>query len=425
MLIDRALQARHEEGKPLRVALVGAGYSGRNIAYQIIKSVPGIRLVTIVNRSLEKAREAYSAAGVGLIETAETSAAVERAIASNRVVISEDATAVCDAEGIDAVIEATGTVEYAAGIVLRCIRGGKHVVLMNVELDATLGPILKVHADKAGVVYSNSDGDEPGAAMNLVRFVRAIGLDPVVAGNLKGLYDRYRTPETQREFAHRVGQQPARIASFADGTKLSMELGVLANATGFGVAKRGMYGATLRHVDESGGFFAEKVADRGIVDFLVGAAPHTGVFVLGRSTDSIKAAYLEYLKMGRGPLYVFYRPFHLPQLEIPLTVARAVLFGEATVAPLGRPVCDTVAAAKRDLRAGETLDGFGGFSCYGLLDNYEAARKENALPMGVSEGCRLTRNVGRDELVRYEDVVLPEGRLVDRLRAEQHALFFN
>ena len=423
ILVDKALAERHHTGKPIRVALVGAGYSGRNIAYQILKSFPGIRLVAISNRTLMAACEAYSSAGVRDVQVVSSRIALEQAIQDERFAVTDDAAIICEAEGIDAVIEATGTIEFGAGVVMGAVEHGKHIVLMNVELDATLGPILKAYADRAGVIYSNSDGDEPGVAMNMLRFVKSIGLKPMVAGNLKGLYDRYRTPETQRGFAERNNQKASTMTSFADGTKLSMELTVLANATGFKVGKRGMYGPALNHVNDSGKFYLDKLLDGGMVDFLVGAAPTNGAFVLGYSEDHVKGAYLNYLKMGDGPLYVFYTPFHLPQLEIPLTVARAVLFKDATVAPLGGPVCDAIAVAKRDLKTGEILDGLGGFTCYTLIENYDVSRHENALPMGVSEGCRLTRDIPKDGLVTYNDVELPKDRLCDKLRKEQNDYF--
>lgn len=423
ILIDRALEERRNSGNPVRVALVGAGFSGREIAYQIIKSFPGMRLVAIANRSIDAARQAYIAAGINDVRTVESRVALEQAIEDGCVAVTEDAQVVCEADGIDAIIEATGTIEFGAGVVLAAVKHGKHIILMNVELDATLGPILKTYADRAGVVYSNSDGDEPGVAMNMIRFVRSIGLKPVVAGNLKGLYDPYRTPETQRGFAEAHNQKATTMTSFADGTKLSMELTVLANATGFKVAKRGMYGPALKHVNDSAGYFVDKLADGGMVDFLTGAAPSNGAFVLGYSLDPVKADYLKYLKMGEGPLYTFYTPFHLPQLEIPLTVARAVLFRDATVAPLGAPACESIAIAKRDLKAGEALDGLGGFTCYALIENYSKSCEENALPMGVSEGCVLRKSVPKDSAITYEDVVLPEDRLCDRLRKEQAAHF--
>lgn len=424
ILIDKALEERQRKGNPIRVALVGVGFSGKHIAYQIINSFPAIELVAIANRNINKAREAYVAAGIPEVHVAKKARELEHAICKSCFAITDDAKVICEAEGIDAIIEATGTIEYAAGVVLGAIENGKHIVVMNCELDATVGPILKMYADQMDVVYSNCDGDEPGVAMNMIRFVKSIGLKPVVAGNLKGLYDPYRTPETQREFASKIKQDSAKIASFADGTKLSMELAVLANATGFKVGRRGMYGPSLAHVNESSGFFIDKLISGGMVDFLVGASPANGAFVLGYSKDPVKAAYLRYLKMGEGPLYVFYTPFHLPQLEIPLTVARVVLFKDATVAPQGAPVCDAVAVAKRSLKAGEILDGLGGFTCYSLIDNYETVRHENALPMGVSKGCCLKRSVPKDQILTYDDVRLPKNRLRDRLRREQHDFFF-
>ncbi len=423
ILVDKALAERERSGNPVRVAIVGAGYSGRNIAYQIVHSFPGLRLVAIANRTPAAAHAAVAAAGVTTVRTVDTVPALEAAIRDQCMAVTDNAALVCEAAGIDAIIEATGTVEFGCGVVLRAIEHRKHVILINVELDATLGPILKSYADGAGVVYSNTDGDEPGVAMNMIRFVRSIGLKPVVAGNLKGLYDPYRTPETQRAFAEANRQKATTMTSFADGTKLSMELTVLANATGFRVGRRGMYGPTLSHVNDSRQFFADKPLTRGIVDFLIGAAPGHGAFVVGYSEDPVKAAYLKYLKMGDGPLYTFYTPFHLPHLEIPLTVARAVLFHDATVAPLGQPACESIAIAKRDLKAGEILDGPGGFTCYALIENYGQSRKERALPMGISEGCRLLSDIPKDRVIASTDVALPEGRLCDRLLREQQEHF--
>jgi predicted homoserine dehydrogenase-like protein len=425
ILVDKALAERERSGNPVRVAIVGAGYSGRNIAYQIIHSFPGLRLVAISNRTPTAAHAALATAGVTAIRTVDSAAALENSMREQCISVTDDPTVVCDADGIDAVIEATGTVEFGCGVVLRAIQRRKHVILLNVELDATLGPILKSYADSAGVVYSNTDGDEPGVAMNMIRFVRSIGLRPVVAGNLKGLYDRYRTPETQRGFALANNQKATTMTSFADGTKLSMELTVLANAAGFRTARRGMYGPTLAHVNDSRQFFAGKPLGDGIVDFLIGAAPGHGAFVVGYSEDPMKAAYLKYLKMGDGPLYTFYTPFHLPHLEIPLTVSRAALFGDATAAPIGAPFCDSIAIAKRDLNNGEVLDGPGGFTCYALIENYAQSLREHALPMGLSEGCTLTRDIPKDHVITYNDVALPEGRLCDRLRAEQKWRFRN
>ena len=423
LIVDTALKKRAEEGNPIRLGIVGAGYSGRTIAYQILTAFPAIRLVAMSNRTLSTAREALVRADIPDVKTVETLEQLDQTITSSGHAITEDFSLLCKSDHIDVIIEATGTIEFGSQVVTEALKYGKNVVLMNVELDATVGPILKVQADRAGVVITNTDGDEPGVAMNLIRFVQSIGLKPVVAGNLKGLYDPYRNPDTQKGFAEAHNQKATTMTSFADGTKLSMELTVLANATGFGVGQRGMYGPKLDHVNDSADFYGDKLVDGGMVDFLEGAKPGNGAFVIGHGEDPVRSDYLKYLKMGDGPLYVFYTPFHLPQLEIPLTVARNVLFRDATVTPKGGPSVDTIAVAKKDLSAGDTLDGIGGFACYGLLENYDVSRNIKALPMGVSDGCKLIRAVPKDQPVTYDDVELPEGRLCDRLRVEQEELF--
>jgi predicted homoserine dehydrogenase-like protein len=424
IIVDRALEKCQREGKPVRVALAGAGYMGRGIALQILTAMVGMRLVAISNRTLSEARRAYQEAGAESVTAVGSVADMEEAIRQGRYAITEDAMLLCQAGGIDAVIEATGTVEFGAQVALRAIENSKHVILMNAELGATVGPILKVYADAAGVVVTDADGDQPGVIMNLYRFVKTIGYQPVLAGNIKGLQDPYRTPETQREFAMRHRQKPRMVTSFADGTKISMEMALVANATGFTVGRRGMYGPRCDHVAEALKLFPlAQLLGGGLVDYILGAEPGPGVFVLGYNEHPIKQQYLQYLKMGEGPLYVFYTPYHLCHLEVPLTVARAVLFQDAAITPLGAPVCDVITVAKRDLKAGEVLDGIGGFTCYGVLDGAEVCQTQSLLPMGLSEGCLLTRDIPKDQALTYGDVKLPDGRVSDRLRAEQHAYF--
>jgi predicted homoserine dehydrogenase-like protein len=203
-----------------------------------------------------------------------------------------------------------------------------------------------------------------------------------------------------------------------------MECAILANATGFRAGRRGMYGPKCAHVKETlSAFPMEQLLDGGLVDYILGAEPHTGAWVLGYDDHPIKKQYMSYFKMGDGPLYVFYTPYHLPHLQIVTTVARAGLFKDATVAPIGAPVCDVLTAAKRDLKAGETLDGIGGFTCYGTIDNAEVARREQLLPMGLSEGCKLKNDVPKDRAIRASEVEFPPGRLSDKLRQEQDRHF--
>lgn len=424
IIVDSALEKRYQENNPVRVAIVGAGYMGRGVALQIVSAFRGLKLVAISNRTIDTAAAAYRQAGILGVSTVETVSQLEAAVAAGQYCITDDALLLCQAEGIDAIIEATGEIEFGAQVTLKAIEYGKHVILMNAELDATVGPLLKMYADRAGVIITNADGDQPGVVMNLLRFVRTIGYHPVLAGNIKGLQDHYRTPETQKGFAEQNKQKPKMVTSFADGTKISMEMAVVANATGFKTGMRGMFGPRCKHVTEAIGLFPKDLMlNGGLVDYVLGAEPGPGVFVIGYNDDPIKQQYANYFKMGDGPFYVFYVPYHLPHLEVPITVARAVLFRDPTVAPLGGPVCDVVAAAKRNLKCGQVLDGIGGFDCYGMIENFDVTRKENFLPMGLAEGCRLVRDVGRDEVIRYQDIELPAGRLCDQLRAQQNGLF--
>ena len=426
IIVDRALEARVEAGNPIRVGLVGAGALGEALTRQMIGFSRGMRLVAIANRHVESARAAYGAAGIDSVATVSSPSALDRTISMGGYAITDDAEVLCRAEGVDALIEATGTVEFGARVALEAIRGGKHVVLVNAELDGTVGPMLKRYADQAGVIITGCDGDQPGAEMNLYRYVRAIGLTPLLCGNIKGLEDHYRTPATQEAFAKRWGQKPYMVTSFADGTKISFEQTVVANATGMRVARRGMTGHQFDGyiTDMTNVYDAERlIALGGIVDYVVGAKPGGGVYVIATVDDPKRRFQLEMYKMGPGPLYCFHTPFHLCEFDIPTSVARAVLFRDATVAPLGMPVVDVVATAKRDLKAGEVLDGYGHFMTYGQCENVDVSSAQRLLPIGVAEGCRLTRDVSRDQVLTYDDVELPPDRLSDRLRAEQSAHF--
>lgn len=424
VIVDSALEKRYREGNPVRVALVGAGYMGRGIALEIISAMPGMKLVAVCNRHIARAEQAYQEAGVDSYRAVSTVAELEEAVRDGRYAVTEDPMVLCRAGNIEAIIDATGEIELGAQVATESILHGKHIILMNAELDATIGPILKVYADRAGVVYTYTDGDEPGVAMNLYRFVKSIGYRPVLMGQIKGFLDRYRNPETQRGFAEKHKQKAAMVASFADGSKLCLESTLMANATGLAPGIRGMFGHQCAHVKDLLKLFtSEQLLSGGLVDFALGAEPHTGGFVVGYNDHPVKKAYMQYFKMGDGPFYMFYTPYHLPHLQLPLTVARAVLFKDATLAPMGGPVCDTGAFAKRDLKAGETLDGMGGFTCYGLIDTYEVCQREEFLPMALSQGCRLKRDIPKDAGIKCSDVEFPPGRLCDKLRSEQTDYF--
>jgi len=422
MSVDTALEKLETAGTPIRIGMVGAGATGRAIALQLGTPVPGMRLVAIANRTAQNAERAYQEAGFSQWAQVSSAGEAEEKIAQGVPVLTTDPLVLTACGAIDILLEVTGTVDAAATVVLDAFRHRKNVVLVNAELDSLVGPILKAKADEAGVVVTHTDGDEPGVAMTLLRYLRTLGLKVVAAGNIKGMVDHYRNPETQKAFAAKHDQDVKKVTSFADSTKLSMETTVLANATGFRVGQRGMYGPACGYVREVAQLLPpEPMLATGIVDYALGAAPHTGAFAVIHETNPYKQAQLGYYKLGDGPFYVFYTPYHLPHLQIMSTIGRAMVDRDATVAPLAGPVCEVVSVAKRDLKAGERLDGIGGFCTYGLIDNHDTARAMNALPIGLSDGCVLIRDVAKDAVISFDDVTgLPQG-IAYQLWQEQNA----
>jgi predicted homoserine dehydrogenase-like protein len=319
-------------------------------------------------------------------------------------------------------------VEFGARILMDAFEHGKSVVLMNAEVDATIGPILQVYARRKSVTLSACEGDEPGVQMNLVRWVKGLGLIPRVIGNVKGLQDPYRNPTTQQGWAERWKQNAAMVTSFADGSKISFEQSIVANATGFKVRSRGMsrglkYDGSIMDIAKL--YDLDEIREvGGIVDYTVGP---TGVkvFVLAEHPDPKQRHYLELYKMGEGPLYPFWTPYHLVHFEAPNAIARVVLFGDNIAPPLAGPVVEVCAVAMRNLAVGEVLDEYGMYMTYGEAVNTEEMSDGRYLPEGLVEGCRLTRPIAMDQVLTYDDVVLPTGRLADRLRAEQYARFRN
>ena len=416
IIIDTELAKRQAESRPVRIGLTGSGYMARCIALQLITSAVGMRLVALANRTVSKAETALADAGATDVRRVSTSEELDRAIRSGGVAVTDDALMMCRSDEVDVVIEATGDIEFGTQVCFEAIQNGKHVVMMGAEIDASVGPILKVYADRAGVVVTYTDGDEPGVAMNLVRFVDSMGYEPVLMGQLKGFLDHYRNPETQTPLAEKLGQNPAVLASFADGSKLALEAAIMGNATGFVPQIRGMHGHSCADVKDMLSLFTpDDFVNEGLVEYALGAAPHTGAFVICRNEHPEKRKLMAYLKMGDGPLYLFYQPFHLPPWQIPHSAARAALFHDPTITPRGAPVCDTITYTKHDLRAGETLDGMGGFTGYGLVERAEICQAERYLPIAVSLGCKLIVDVPKDRPITYDDVELPPNRLVDRL----------
>ena len=306
IIVDRALQHRADRDNPIRVAVIGAGFMARGLVNQVRHSVPGMDISVVVARRPDQARAAYAYAGADEVAMVSTTAQLDAAIAAGRPAVTDDHSIVARSGAIDAVVEATGAVQYGAEVTLDMVQAGKHVILMNAEVDGTIGSILRYHADSAGVVLSGCDGDQPGVQANLLRFVQSIGLTPLVAGNIKGLQDRFRNPTTQEGFAQQWGQNVQMVTSFADGTKISFEQAIVANAFGFDVPSRGMHGFDWNgHIDDATELYDldQLRASGPIVDYVVGAQPGPGVYVFATHDDPKQQHYLKLYKLGEGPLY--------------------------------------------------------------------------------------------------------------------------
>jgi predicted homoserine dehydrogenase-like protein len=426
IIVDTALEAREKEGRPIRVALIGAGFMSRGLANHIVNTTPGMRLVGVYNRGTERAFDLCQYAGVKDVVSPTAQREVDLAIREGKTVATGDAFLLARSSEVDVLVDVTGSVEFGAQVAFEAFKHHKDVILMNAEIDATVGPIMQTYAAKHGVIFSACDGDEPGVQINLYRWVKGLGLTPRVIGNIKGLQDPYRNPTTQKGFAEKWGQNPAMVTSFADGSKISFEQAIVANATGFVVKSRGMSRGMeykddvmkvgkLYDIDE-----VRKLG--GIVDYVVGT-PLTKVYVLAEHPDPKQQHYLSLYKMGDGPLYSFFTPYHLVHFEVPAAIARVAIFRDSLAKPLGGPVVEVCACAKRDLKAGETLDDYGMYMTYGEAVNADEMCSKRYLPEGLVEGCLLRKDIAKDAVITYDDVTLPPHRLADQLRAEQYRVF--
>ncbi|GMA38489.1 NAD(P)H-dependent oxidoreductase [Mobilicoccus caccae] len=424
MIITDTLLADRKDN-PIKVGIAGPGFMAKGLINHITNTKTGMSVAVVFARTPDKGVAALENAGIDAerIVVVDTADEIDRASENGQVAVTSSYEAMTDCSAIECVVDCTGSVEFGCHLALATLAGRKHLVLMNAEVDATVGPILAKKFTEAGLVYTGCDGDQPGVQMNLIRFVRGLGLTPLVAGNIKGLQDPYRNPTTQEGFAKQWGQDPHMVTSFADGTKVSVEQALVANAAGLSVHQRGCLQRDHRgHVDELTGMYdVEELKELGgAVDYVVGSKPGPGVYVLATHDDPKQQHYLNLYKLGEGPLYSFYTPYHLCHFEVPNTVARAVLLGDATIAPLPQaPKVEVITVAKKDLKAGETLDALGGYTYYGECEKAPVAKASNLIPVGLAEGCVLTRDIAKDEAISYADVTVPTGRLCDELRAEQ------
>jgi predicted homoserine dehydrogenase-like protein len=405
--IDKKLAERAREKRPVRVALVGAGQMGSEIVTQI-GEMAGMEVVVVVDLDQERAEGGYAYLRERpKVDFTASPAEAEAAIAAGRRVATTDYRMATRSSAVEVVIDATGSTEMGALISLDAIEHRKHIVMMNVECDVTIGPILRRMADQAGVVYTWAAGDEPAAILELHRYARAVGFPVVSAGKGKNNpLDIYSTPDTEAEKARARKMNPRMLCEFVDGSKTAVEMAAVSNATGLLPDVRGMHGARST-VEELTRVFVPKahggvLSQKGAVDFAIGV--HPGVFVIIESDLPHIREGLVQRDMGEGPYYLLFRPFHLCSLEVPISVAVAALYGECSGQPGSKLVSECIAVAKKDIRAGETLDGIGEYCYRGSIDTFQAAARDRLLPLGIAKGCVARVGIPRDTAISYDMV---------------------
>lgn len=419
------LAKREAEGNPIRVGIIGCGEMGTDLVTQIAR-MQGLRVAAVADRTGRNAIEAIRIArqDAAMAAPVDGLPALEAAIGAGRIAIIDDAQVILRSGQVDVIIDATGRPAAGAEIGLATIRAGKHLVMMNVEADVTIGPYLKAEADKAGVVYTIGAGDEPTATMELINFATALGYPVVAAGKGKNNpFNPDAVPDDCRAEATRRNMNPRMLVEFVDGSKTMVEMAAIANATGLSIDVPGMHGpaATLDTLEKvlvpqaDGGILGRK----GVVDYTVGKGVAPGVFCVVEMDHPRLCERMHDLKMGgEGPYYTFYRPHHLTSLEVPLSAARAVLYREAEMFPLPRPMAEVCALAKRDLRPGDTLDAIGE-TCYRsytmIADEARAAR---AWPVGMLHGGKVVAPIAKGALITRDAVALDETSPLFRMRME-------
>ena len=416
----RRLERWAADGNRSPVAVVGAGFIGRGLVHRL-HEVPGLPPGVVVNRDVRRAVEAYTAAGVApdQVVVSNDPGALDEAIAEGRPAATGDADVLPSLETVPLVVEATGALDHGARVVLSALRAGKSVVSMNAELDATVGYLLHSVAREAGSVYTISDGDQPGVLLRQLELAHTLGLDVVAAVNCKRNLDVRQNPDDSRPYAERDGTSVLMTTAFGDGTKMQIENAVVANLTGLVPDVRGMHGVETT-VERAAADVAAVLGRSGVVEYTLGGDFGGGVGVVVHADDPLVTPYLRYGKLGDGPYYFLFRPFHLLHLETPLTLADVVLDREPLGVPPGPPTAEAVAVAKRALAAGEQLDGIGGFCCYGHVE--AADRASDLLPIGLAEHARLVEDVAIDEPVPLAAVELDESAEIVRLRRRQDEL---
>ncbi len=412
------------ENNSIKVAIVGAGKMGKGLVNQMTR-IKGMVPSLVINRNVKKALHALLSAGIREddIIVSNSLKDINFALERGKYVVSEYMDLAAKAYGIQAVVDATGVPEVGAKLSLDAIENKKHIIMLNVEADSVVGPILYKYAQEAGVIYTGTAGDEPGAVMELYDFAVGLGFEVLVIG--KGKNNPINldvNPDTVYEEALRKDLKPHMLAAFIDGTNTMIEMTCMANATGFVPDIRGGHGVES-NIDNLTNIF--KLKEEGgilnkykIVDYVRGIAP--GVFLIFTTNLEEIHKQLEYLNMGPGPNYVLYRPYHLTSLETPNTIYEACVNNKATIAPTEGVIADTVTVAKRDLKAGERLDRIGGYTVYGSIEEHEVAKKENLVPIGlIDENTKVLKDIKKGEFITYDMIELDTSTSIYKLRKLQ------
>ncbi|MGE0238066.1 MAG: NAD(P)H-dependent oxidoreductase [Parvibaculaceae bacterium] len=414
---------RHAETKgPVTVGLAGAGQMGTDLVVQLAR-MPGLRLGAISEITVARARAALTLAGHDAENFAEAKTAqdIDRLIEAGRIAITQDIAALTRAGRIDVVIDATGSPETGAAFALSAIAEGKPIVMLNVEADITIGRFLNQEARRAGVVYTGAAGDEPAAALELIGFAQSLGLQVVCAGKGKNNpLDFAAVPADYEEEARARNMNARMLVEFVDGSKTMVEMVAIANATGLEPDIPGMHGpkATRDELAEvlipraDGGVLSRK----GCVDYSIGKGVAPGVFCIVEADHPRVLERMIDLKVGKGPYFSLFRPYHLTSLEVPLSAAHAVLHKRADMVPLDHPVAEAIAIAKRDLQAGETLGKIGETQYRAWAMTWAAARKANGLPIGLAEKAKVVKPVKAGAYLTYDNCVPDDGLTITRLR---------
>lgn len=443
------LAKRAAEDRPIRVGIVGAGKFGSGFIAQIAQ-MRGMVTSVIADVNIDRARQVYAACGVPLEkqQVVQNLSQLNDAIRQGKPAIVEDALLITQAEGIEVICEVTGIPEIGARIAYEAITNRKHVVMVNVEADVTVGPILRRLADAAGVVYTLVDGDQPGCITNMIDWAKSLGFEIVAAGRGTVFYgdDRQGTPDTvPQRFgldAEMLKQRPINLKmynSFRDGTKAQVEMAALSNATGLPPDLRGMHEPSVNveeiakrfSVKEEGGLLNRS----GVVELANSIAADgktmlpnplkMGVFVVMRTEHPFIIEDLSiYHKMpcsDNGKNFVLWRPYHLVAVEAPISIALAAGMGVATGSTLPTPTAEVITVAKNNLEEGETLDGGGGYTVNGICERADIARKERLLPLGLAVGAKLKQDVAQGQAITYDMVELPTDSFIYKLRQLQDA----